>query len=349
MIFSKKLLSWYNLNRRALPWRATKDPYKIWISEVILQQTKIEQGLPYYKKFIKKFPTVFTLAKANEDDVFKIWQGLGYYSRAQNLHHTAKKIVTDFKGNFPGSHNEMIKLKGIGDYTASAIGSVCFNNLESVVDGNVYRFLGRYYGIKIPINTSKAFNFYKSIGNKLISSEYPGDFNQAIMDFGSIQCKPVNPDCGSCIFSNNCYAFKNSQISSYPVKSKRNKIRTRYFNYLFFYNSKNQTILNKRISKGIWHKLYEFPLIETKEILKEPNKEFLKIISNYTKKTSLNVNPFISKTYTHKLTHQTLKIQFWEIFISGNIDLPVKKSEILSYAVPVVIEKFIDQFYKTVN
>ena len=349
MIFSEKLLNWYKLNLRSLPWRETKDPYKIWISEIILQQTKIEQGLPYYKKFIKKYPTVLSLAKANENDIIKLWQGLGYYSRAQNLFHTAKKIATEFNGVFPKTQKEMMKLRGIGDYTASAIGSICFNNLESVVDGNVYRFLGRYFGINMPINTFKTFKFFKSIANKLIPPDTPGDFNQAMMDFGSIQCKPKNPSCSSCVFSKSCYALNTCKITSYPVKQKKNKIKTRHFNYLFIHNSKNQTVLKKRLLKGIWQKLYEFPLVETNVILKKPNLEFKKIINKYAKKDSYSITPLTLKPITHKLSHQILKIQFWKILLLGETDLPVKKNKIMSYPVPVVIEKFIDQFYKTVT
>ena len=345
MNFSDKLLSWYKSNFRSLPWRNTKDPYKIWISEIILQQTKIQQGLPYYQKFIKQFPTIFSLAKANEKDVIKLWQGLGYYSRARNLHHTAKKVVIDFKGIFPKTHKEMMQLRGIGDYTASAIGSICFNNKEAVIDGNVYRFLGRYLGISHPIDTSIGFKTYKSRANELISIDFPGDFNQAMMDFGSIQCIPQKPNCEECIFSASCYAFIKSKISLYPIRKRKNKIKTRYFNYLFICNSKNQTVLRKRTSNGIWKNLYEFPLVETKLTLKEPNFQFKKIISKYSKKKLYKIDVVLLKSQIHKLSHQTLMIQFWKIMLPDETDLPVKKNQILSYPVPVVIEKFIDQYY----
>ena len=344
MNFSNKLLNWYKLNFRSLPWRNTKDPYKIWISEIILQQTKIQQGLPYYKKFIKQFPTIFSLAKADQKHVIKLWQGLGYYSRAQNLHDTAKKVVVDYKGNFPQTHKEMMQLRGIGDYTASAIGSICFNNREAVIDGNVYRFLGRYFGINYPIHTLKGFKTYKSRANELISTDSPGDFNQAMMDFGSIQCIPKKPNCEECIFSASCYAFINSKISLYPVKKRKNKIKTRYFNYLFICNSKNQTVLKKRTTNGIWKNLYEFPLIETESTLNKPNIQFKKIISKYSKK-KYKIDPVLLKSQIHKLSHQTLMIKFWKILLPDDTNLPIKKNQILSYAVPVVIEKFIDQYY----
>lgn len=344
MNFSNKLLNWYKLNFRSLPWRNTKDPYKIWISEIILQQTKIQQGLPYYKKFIKQFPTIFSLAKADQKHVIKLWQGLGYYSRAQNLHDTAKKVVIDYKGNFPQTHKEMMQLRGIGDYTASAIGSICFNNREAVIDGNVYRFLGRYLGINYPIHTSKGFKTYKSRANELISNDSPGDFNQAMMDFGSIQCIPKKPNCEECIFSASCYAFINSKINLYPVKKRKNKIKTRYFNYLFICNSKNQTVLKKRTTNGIWKNLYEFPLIETQSTLNKPNIQFKKIISKYSKK-KYKIDPVLLKSQIHKLSHQTLMIQFWKILLPDDTNLPIKKNQILSYPVPVVIEKFIDQYY----
>ena len=347
MIFSQTLMHWYGINSRNLPWRETKDPYRIWLSEIILQQTRVKQGLPYYKKFIKVFPTVYDLAKSKEENVYKLWQGLGYYSRAQNLHLTAKRIVNEYNGVFPNSHEELKTLKGVGDYTASAIASICFNIPEAVVDGNVFRFLSRFFGIDTPIDSKKGFNFFKIKANKLIKGQSPGDFNQALMDFGSTKCKPKSPDCENCIFSIKCYALKNKKVEFFPVKIKKLKIKTRYFNYLVFHNSKNQTVLEQIDLKGIWHKLYQFPMIESKEIINKPTDQFQPIIAKYSNETSVIIDPIFKTPITHKLSHQKLIIQFWKIELSDNSILPVEKEKVFSFPVPIVIEKFMIQFYKT--
>ena len=349
MIFSQILMDWYENNSRDLPWRGTKDPYKIWLSEIILQQTRIEQGLPYYHKFIKAFPTVYDLAKSKEENVFKLWQGLGYYSRAQNLHLTAKDIVKNHNGIFPKSHKELKAFRGIGDYTASAIASICFDIPEAVIDGNVFRFLGRFFGIETPINSSKGFNLFKTKANKLIKRQSPGDFNQALMDFGSIQCKPKTPICLECVFSTKCYAFKNKKVNFYPVKINKIKIKTRYFNYLVIHNSQNQTVLEQIHLKGIWHKLYQFPMIEYDKIIEKPTDEFQNIIRKYSKETVLKITPIFKTPILHKLSHQKLIIQFWEVVLSNKSILPIDEEKVFSFPVPVVIEKFMTQFYKTLN
>ena len=349
MIFSKTLMSWYKINSRSLPWRATKDPYKIWLSEIILQQTKIKQGLPYYKKFIKSFPTIFDLARSKEENIYKMWQGLGYYSRAQNLHLTANRIVNEYDGTFPNSHDELKGLRGIGDYTASAIASICFDIPEAVVDGNVFRFLSRFYGIKTPIDSKKGFDTFKIKANKLMKGHSPGDFNQALMDFGSICCKPLSPSCKNCVFSKKCYAHKNKKVEFYPIKKGKIKIKTRFFNYLVFNNSKNQTVLEQITSKGIWYKLYQFPMIESKKILKEPTGEFQEIINKYSKETPSSINSIFKNPIEHKLSHQKLIIQFWRVRLSDNSILPLEKENAFKFPVPVVIEKFMVQFYKTLT
>jgi A/G-specific adenine glycosylase len=228
MNFSKTIIRWYNKNKRDLPWRHTKDPYKIWLSEIILQQTRVQQGLPYYETFVKKFPTVHHLAKANEDVVMKTWQGLGYYSRARNLHYSAKFISKNLKGKFPNNFEEIKKLKGIGDYTAGAIASFAFNKPYPVVDGNVFRVLSRYFGIKTPIDSAKGKNEFVEKATLLLDKKNPGTFNQAIMEFGAMKCVPQNPDCGKCPLKNGCEALANDTVSALPFKSKKNKIRTRY-------------------------------------------------------------------------------------------------------------------------
>ena len=232
MIFSNKLISWYLQNKRDLPWRKTKNPYFVWLSEIMLQQTRVAQGMSYYLKFTETFPTVFDLAKADESTVLKMWQGLGYYSRARNLHATAKHIAFELDGKFPSTYKEIVKLKGIGDYTASAIASICFTEPTAVVDGNVYRVLSRYFGIETPINSSAGNKEFKELAQTLIDTLKPGTYNQAIMDFGAIQCKPKNPICLFCPFSESCVALQKNKIDTLPVKDKKTKVRDRYFNYL---------------------------------------------------------------------------------------------------------------------
>jgi len=261
--FSNNLISWYRINKRDLPWRNTKDPYKIWLSEIILQQTKIAQGLPYYNRFIKKYPNVQVLAGASEKEVLKLWEGLGYYSRARNLHKTAKIIVTNLEGIFPSTYKNLIKLPGIGDYTASAISSFSINEINPVIDGNVYRFLSRLLGILIPINTNKSLKEFRNIAKILISKKNPSDFNQAIMEFGSLVCKPKNPICNECIYQKSCFAYLNQKTLTLPLKNSKKKVKERFLNFLIIKSPDGNTVIEKRINKDIWQNLYQFPLIET--------------------------------------------------------------------------------------
>jgi A/G-specific adenine glycosylase len=338
MQITKTLTYWYSINKRSLPWRNTKNPYFIWLSEIILQQTQVKQGLPYYISFVEHYPSVFDLANAPEEDVLKLWQGLGYYSRARNLHNTAKFIVAELNGEFPKSYKELIKLKGIGDYTASAIASICFSEVTAVVDGNVYRVLARYYGIHTPINSTQAKKEFKAIAQDIIDFNNPAEFNQAIMEFGAIQCKPKNPDCSICPLKENCAAFNNNQIGLLPVKKKALKPKKKYFNYLVYISNTNETVLEKREGKGIWQNLYQFPLIET-------NKPLI-----YTRlRTLLNNNEYDISLYNetdiiHKLSHQHLHTKFW---IIKTQELPVTGISIDSihdYASPVLIKNFIETF-----
>ncbi|MCL4117210.1 UNVERIFIED_CONTAM: hypothetical protein GTU68_002628 [Idotea baltica] len=262
MTITKTLTHWYSVNKRDLPWRKTKNPYFIWLSEIILQQTQVNQGLPYYEAFIAKYPTVFQLAEASESEVLKLWQGLGYYSRARNLHSSAKYIVNELKGEFPNDYIGLLKLKGVGDYTASAIASICFNVICAVVDGNVFRFLSRYYGIETPINSSQGQKEFKMLAQQLIDTKDPAEFNQAIMEFGARQCKPKSPDCTVCPFQNKCVAFLENRIIEFPVKLKAAKATKKYFNFLVFISNDHKTILEKRKGKGIWQNLYQFPLMK---------------------------------------------------------------------------------------
>jgi A/G-specific adenine glycosylase len=257
--FANTLINWYETNKRDLPWRNTTDPYKIWISEIILQQTRVNQGLPYYRKFISNFPKVEDLANASEEKVLKLWQGLGYYSRARNMHQSAKYILNELNGVFPTSYIEIKKLKGVGEYTAAAISSFCFKEKKAVLDGNVYRLLSRFFGIETPIDSNKAKKEFTDLLKHLISSEKPDVFNQSIMEFGALQCTPKKPNCSICTWKNKCVAFATDKTHILPIKSKKIKKRIRYFNYIVYKQQQNYFI-QKRTSKDIWKNMYEFPL-----------------------------------------------------------------------------------------
>ena len=284
MSFSKKILSWYAHNKRDLPWRNTQDPYKIWLSEIMLQQTRVAQGTPYYHSFLNNFPTVHDLANASEEKVLKLWQGLGYYSRARNLHTTAQFISKDCNGQFPSTYKALLKLKGVGDYTASAIASISFNKAHAVVDGNVYRVLARYFGVAIPINSSEGVSYFKELAKAVMDATNIRDYNQGIMEFGAIQCTPKKPTCLTCPLSDSCVALQQNKIKELPVKLKKTKVRLRYFNYVVLIDPEKKTQLQQRVKKGIWQQLYEFPLVESeKEIGKTSlQKELDAIISTDT-------------------------------------------------------------------
>ena len=344
MRVSKSLTSWYLNNKRDFPWRKTTDPYKIWLSEIILQQTQIKQGLPYYEAFVSNYPTVFALAKASESDVLKLWQGLGYYSRARNLHATAKHVVASLNGKFPDNYIDLLKLKGIGDYTASAIASICFNENTAVLDGNVYRFLSRYYGIDTAINTTTGFKIFKALAQEIIDKNNPAEHNQAIMDFGSRQCSPSNPDCSICPFNKSCVAFNENIVNKLPVKLKAKKPVKKYFNFLVFVSDYGETILEKREENGIWKNLYQFPLIETEK--DSSLNKFHTKLKNYTliKDLEYELSLYNDTDIIHKLSHQHLHTKFWIISLKKTPvpGIPIKK--IRNYAVPVLIEKFIEDF-----
>ncbi|HSM63299.1 MAG TPA: A/G-specific adenine glycosylase [Gillisia sp.] len=344
MIFHKILINWYLGNKRDLPWRQTSDPYHIWLSEIMLQQTRIEQGLPYYLAFTEAFPSVFDLAKASQDEVLKLWQGLGYYSRARNLHETAKFVAEELNGKFPDNYKDLLKLKGIGDYTASAIASICYNEAAPVVDGNVYRTLARYFDIDTPINSTAGQKEFKALASELIDADDPATYNQAIMEFGALQCKPQNPLCESCPLSNSCLALAKNKIKLLPVKLKKTKVKKRFFNYLVFLSEDNKTLLEQRLGKGIWEGLYEFPLLESDcligidELLKD--EERFPEGKDHNRKLSLfNDTPII-----HKLSHQHIYTRFWILENAELSDEAVPLASIQEYAVPVLIANFINEF-----
>jgi len=257
----RPLLTWYNLNKRDLPWRNTSNPYHIWLSEIILQQTRVDQGMEYYLKFVRLFPDIATLAAAHEDLVLRTWQGLGYYSRARNLHFAAKQVVQQFDGKFPDNYNEILLLKGVGTYTAAAIASFAYNEPKAVVDGNVYRFLSRYFGIKTPIDSAIGKKEFQKIADEILDKKNPGTCNQAMMEFGAMVCKPQNPFCDSCIFNESCLALRNNLVKELPIKEKKVKVGIRNLHYLLVFDCNANFLIRKRGKNDIWESLYELVLI----------------------------------------------------------------------------------------
>ena len=342
MNFSKALLQWYLQNKRDLPWRNTTNPYHIWLSEIMLQQTRVAQGLPYFLRFIDAFPTIFDLAKAHEEQVLKLWQGLGYYSRARNLHKTAQQIAFEFDGVFPNNFLNLLKLKGIGEYTAAAIASFSFNESVPVVDGNVFRVLSRYFDIGTDISSSAAKKEFTALANELLPKGSANLFNQAIMEFGALQCVPKNPDCENCVLNQSCLALQRKKVAQLPVKLKKTIVTKRYFNYLIFIDDNQNTLIQKRTDKGIWHNLYEFPLIETEN--PETDEVILKLIQSQKIITNplQDENIVASERIIHKLSHQHLNIKFWKVAVSGTIQGGINSELAMKFPFPIVIFNFIE-------
>ena len=340
-ILTDKIILWYQENKRVLPWRNTKDPYKIWVSEIILQQTQIKTGIKYYVKFLSKYPTIQNLAKAQELELLKIWEGLGYYNRALNMMKAAKQVIMFFDGIFPTKYTDLIQLKGVGEYTASAISSICKNEKRAVLDGNVYRVLSRIYNIKTPINTTKGKMQFQKIANSLLPNENTGIYNQAIMDFGSIHCTKHNPKCIICPTQKICQGFQLNLIKNRPVKKKKITIKNRYFNYLLI-NNNNLFIVKQRGVNDIWKKLYELPLIESKSIIKSENLKQSKYIKKFDLLKISKLNSII-----HKLSHQKLNIQFWNIKVSKNAIFNAEKKinieEVDKYPFPIPLKNFFNK------
>ncbi len=348
MTLEEGLINWYLKNKRDLPWRNTENPYEIWISEVILQQTRVNQAIPYYYAFLDNFPSVSSLANASEHEVLKIWQGLGYYSRARNLHTSAKYIMNELKGKFPENYKELIQLKGIGEYTAAAIASFSYNEKVAVVDGNVFRLLSRLFAESTAINSSKGKKMFFELASNMIEHQEPHLFNQAIMEYGAIQCIPKNPDCPNCELQQFCLAYSQNKVKDYPVKIKSIKKRDRFL-YYFFIENNGYTYIKKRGSNDIWQGLFEFPMIETEiemDLEKLSNtEEWNKIFGNCTV-----VLDSITKKMTHQLTHQQLFILFFsfktELASSQSLTfdkdfLKISIDDIVNYPVPKPIENFI--------
>ncbi|MEK7254613.1 MAG: A/G-specific adenine glycosylase, partial [Bacteroidota bacterium] len=315
--FTENLLHWHASHHRPLPWKGERNPYLIWLSEIILQQTRVEQGLPYFEKFKRKYPTVQDLAAAPEDEVMKLWEGLGYYSRARNLHAAAKFIAHDLGGIFPNTFESIRSLKGVGDYTASAIASFAFDLPFAVVDGNVYRVLARFFGIDEAVDTTAGKRIFAELAQALLDKSQPGKYNQAIMDFGATHCTPAAPKCPTCPLRPECVAFQTGSVAVFPVKSKKLERRTRFFNYLIF-NQQDCIFLKKRTGKDIWQNLYDFPLIETEGLVEDKN-ELLEnpILQAWLGGASAKLLT-VSQPFRQELSHQKIIARFLEIEIGND-------------------------------
>ncbi|MDG1824209.1 MAG: A/G-specific adenine glycosylase [Flavobacteriaceae bacterium] len=341
--FSAKIQRWYSIHKRDLPWRHDNDPYRIWLSEVILQQTRVVYGESYFKRFTSTFPTIHDLANAPENQVLKLWQGLGYYSRARNLHKTAKLITNEFEGVFPNTYTELLALPGVGPYTAAAISSICFHLPHAVVDGNVYRVLARYFGMEDPIDTGQAKKRFEVLANELLDVKQPGNYNQAIMEFGALQCKPKTPVCDLCILKNSCVALEKNKVNDFPFKQASKPVRKRYFNYLVPMLPNHQTALIQRKGKDIWQHLYEFPLFESTRTLTAEN---ISKESNLPDWVSADeVSLFNPKPWVHQLTHQRIYASFWIVPTDFIPSTPISISKLANYPVSRLIERFLHKFF----
>ena len=343
MDFANSLTEWYIQNKRDLPWRNTVNPYLIWLSEIMLQQTRVAQGMPYFYSFTKAFPTVFDLANASEEQVLKLWQGLGYYSRARNLHKTAQKIAHEYNGIFPDNYADLLQLKGIGEYTAAAIASFSYNEPVAVVDGNVFRVLSRYFDIESDISMASTKKEFTQLSFELMLKNNPALYNQAIMEFGALQCVPKSPNCEICVLNSSCLALKKNKVNQLPVKSKKLKVKNRFFNYLIFSDKQQNTIIQKRSDKGIWHNLYEFPLIESDSEL-----NFETILSeiqsiNIVTNRIISASELTLTSQLHKLSHQHLDIKFWKINLEGEVINGIDYQTLLQFPFPIVIYNFIEK------
>lgn len=351
--FDKRLLKWYERTKRDLPWRNTRDPYRIWLSEIILQQTRVEQGLPYYRRFTENYPTVHDLANAPEDEVMKLWEGLGYYSRARNLHSSAKLVSSTMSGAFPDSSEQLQELKGIGPYTANAIASFAFDEDVAVVDGNVHRVLSRIFNVSTPVNSTKGKAEFQALANKLLPTGHSAEFNQAMMEFGALQCKPA-PDCTICPFAEMCEAKAQDKISELPVKERKQAKKMRYLNYLMIHNGE-RTLLQKRTNKDIWQNLHEFLLHESSS---EPAgiEELITNIKPLQGPITSDFSVDDRWSSKHILSHQILYVNVWiarspqaslgssnDGIFEASLDDVVNK-----YALPVVLKRFVEEKYKDI-
>ena len=337
--FSAPLIKWYLKSKRALPWRDIRDPYLIWLSEVILQQTRVAQGLPYFERFQAAYPTLKDLALAEEEEILKLWQGLGYYSRARNMKKTAEMIYAEYDGYFPHTYDELLKLKGIGPYTAAAIASFAFKENRAVVDGNVYRVLSRVFGIDEPINKTSGQKLFQELADSLIDPEQSDKFNQAIMEFGAIQCSPKKPNCIDCIFNDRCVALATGKINRLPVKLSKAKVTKRYLHYLMVSDQYRNTQFVKRSNRGIWAGLYEFPMIESNASSELSDDEIASFFDQKVEVVLLNEDPII-----HKLSHQHLVVRAYRVVVDVLDDPVISIDEIDRYPTSTLIERLLQQF-----
>lgn len=339
--FSKTLLKWFATNHRPMPWKGARDPYIIWLSEIILQQTTVAQGTAYFEKFRERYPSVSDLANAPADDVMKMWEGLGYYSRARNLHETAKHITHVLNGLFPNTYDDILKLKGVGSYTAAAIASFAYDLPHAVLDGNVYRVLSRFFGIETPIDTTEGKHQFTELANTVLDKKRPADFNQAIMDFGATHCTPAKPKCSKCPFQTECSAFRDNIVDILPIKSKKMVRRTRYFNYVVI-NEGDFIYIRKRTEKDIWQELYEFPMIETEE--------YVEILRGGDFPIPLSEMHLIqrSQPFQQLLTHQKIVATFWEFEAKKRLDTvndfqKIKRVNLSEFALPKIIDIYLKE------
>ena len=348
MNFNEKLIEWYLSNKRELPWRDSSDPYKIWISEIILQQTRVNQGLSYYERFIRRFPDVKSLNEAKEDEVLKFWQGLGYYSRARNLHSTARMITSLHNGVFPADYPSVLKLKGIGEYAAAAICSFAYGQPYAVVDGNVFRVLSRFFALSTPIDSGKGKKEFSELAQELLDKENPGLHNQAMMDLGATVCTPSSPNCAGCPLQEGCCAFADRSWASFPVKTQKTKQRDRYFYYLYIIGMDGKTYLHKREENDIWKNLYELPLIETDRKLSEEElydqSGFQPLEAEFENLRIKKIHP----PFKHVLSHQCIYACFLEVEAdyrkSGkSIFTEIDESKIGDYAVSRLTDIFLSE------
>ena len=346
MNFQLEIVNWYNLHQRDLPWRHTQDAYVIWLSEIIMQQTRVEQGLPYFNRFLEEFPTVADFAAATETQVLKLWQGLGYYSRGRNMHHTAQEVMELHGGVFPVQYKDLIRLKGIGPYTAAAISSFAVNESRAVLDGNVFRVIARYFGLSSPINSTEGKKEFENLAQQLIENQNPMVYNQAIMEFGALQCKPKSPDCGVCVLQLNCEARRQQMVAVWPIKLKKVVVRKRYFNYLILQNE-GEVLVKKRQAGDIWQHLYDFPLIERMELVDLSDEGLLvEIRKLYGEEVS--ILPVIAKK--HILSHQIIYVQFFVLanyminFKQDAAEIWADKTALSNLPQPKVISNFINAY-----
>jgi A/G-specific adenine glycosylase len=345
MDFAAIIIRWYGKNHRNLPWRNTRDPYKIWLSEVILQQTRVDQGLHYYNKFVERYPDIQSLASADEEEVLKMWQGLGYYSRARNLLKTSLEIKEKYKSRFPDSYEEILSLKGIGPYTAAAIASFAYDLPHAVVDGNVYRVLSRYFGVDLATDSTEGKKYFAGLASELIPHDQPAVYNQSIMEFGAMQCVPVNPDCPSCVLRTSCKAYSDKTVSVLPFKSKKTIVQKKWF-YYFVIKHKNHYYIRKRNESSIWKNMYDFPLIEADAPLQ---KKKLTNTFSAQQKEELTYS-FRKKTYHHQLSHRSIQAQFIIAEPVAKYKAPLEYKKVKwgnkpGVAIPRLIEIFLDESF----